>query len=138
MKLRRDAMTVGLVGAAMWGGLLAGAATAAAEPAPTPEPAQPVVTSSAQPAPEGVPHLASPDNLPPGTTTTPVSQSRLGYLRDLWHAMRTQEVSGSDALLLLTQRPLSSGPQVAQPVAPPPPVAPAPSPVPAPGPAPAP
>ncbi|MGE2836008.1 hypothetical protein, partial [Mycobacterium sp. SMC-4] len=126
MKLRRDAISVGLAGAAMGAVLLMGAPSAAAQPLPptppapvVPAPVQPVVTSSAQPVVEGVPHLASPDNLPPGTTTTPVSQSRLDYLRDLWHAMRTQEVSGSDALLLLTQRPLSSGPQVMQPIAPP-------------------
>lgn len=125
--LRRGAVTVGVVGAAIWAGILTGAASAVAEPVPPP--GQPVVTSSAQPAAEGVPHLASPNNLPPGTTTTPVTQSRLGYLRDLWHAMRTQEVSGSDALLLLTQRPLSSGPQAAQP-APPPPPAPTPAPAP--------
>lgn len=75
---------------------------------------------------DGVPHLASPDNLPPGTSVTPTPQAKLGYFRDLWHAMRTQEVSGSDALLLLTQRPMSSsagmpvGPQPAPaPVAPP-------------------
>ena len=66
----------------------------------------------AAPAAEGVPHLASPDNLPPGTTGAPAATpGKLGYLRELWHAMRTQEVSGGDALLLFTQRPLSSGPQ---------------------------
>ncbi|SRX82225.1 hypothetical protein [Mycolicibacterium parafortuitum] len=69
----------------------------------------------AAPAAEGVPHLASPDNLPPGTTGAPVATpGRLGYLRELWHAMRTQEVSGGDALLLFTQRPLTSGPQEAR------------------------
>jgi resuscitation-promoting factor RpfA len=58
--------------------------------------------------PDGAPHLASPENLPPGTVSERVapSQPRLTYLRELWHAMQTQEVSGSDALLLLTQRPM--------------------------------
>ena len=59
--------------------------------------------------PSGVPHLTSPQNLPPGTTDTPEQQSRgLGYLRDLLHAIRTQDVKPSDALLLLAQRPMSS------------------------------
>lgn len=80
-----------------------------AEPAiPTPVTADPTIPAPvATPAP--VEHLSSPDNLPPGTTSedTP-PQGRLGYWRDLLHAMRTQEVSGSDALLLLTQRPLDA------------------------------
>lgn len=62
-------------------------------------------------APTPVEHLSSPDNPPPGTTTVgtdAVPEGRLSYLRDLLHAMRTQEVSGSDALLLLTQRPLDA------------------------------
>jgi hypothetical protein len=90
---------------------------------PVPAPADPAVVTpsppqdasiqaaSADPAtpPEGVPHLPSPENLPPGTTNTPpdAGQPRtMGYLRDLWHAVQTQEVSGKDALLLLTQLPL--------------------------------
>ena len=79
-------------------------------------PAAPVAPAAGDPAalplaaPAETPHLASPENLPPGTSATPTQQSRLGYFRDLWHAMRTQEVSGSDALLLLTQRPMSAGP----------------------------
>ncbi len=61
--------------------------------------------------PDGVPHLSSPENLPPGTTDTPPDGGQprtLGYLRDLWHAVQTQEVSGRDALLLLTQRPMNA------------------------------
>lgn len=71
--------------------------------------APPAPTLAPTPAP--VQHLSSPDNPPPGTTTTDpgaAPQGRLSYLRDLLHAMRTQEVSGSDALLLLTQRPLDA------------------------------
>ena len=67
---------------------------------------------------DGVPHLMSPENLPPGTSTIPQTQSRLSYVRDLWHAMQTQEVSGSDALLLLTQRPLSANPAPGMPAGP--------------------
>ena len=61
--------------------------------------------------PDGVPHLSSPENLPPGTTDAPPDGDQprtLGYLRDLWHAVQTQEVSGRDALLLLTQRPMNA------------------------------
>lgn len=104
-------------------------------PAPLPAPAavplapaaDPAVTPlAAGPVAEGVPHLLSPDNPPPGTAITPTSQSRLGYLRDLWHAMQTQEVSGSNALLLLTQRPMSASPAGGEPTGPP---APAPAPL---------
>ena len=63
------------------------------------------------PPPAEVPHLFSPENLPPGTSDVPVEppQSRgTSYLRDLLHAYQTQEISGKDALLLLTQRPLDA------------------------------
>lgn len=91
-------------------------------PPPPPAPADPAVVPPAPQdttvraagelpvPPDGVPHLSSPENLPPGTTDTPADQGQprtLGYLRDLWHAVQTQEVSGKDALLLLTQRPMS-------------------------------
>ncbi|WP_445169474.1 hypothetical protein ACTXG7_09215 [Mycolicibacterium sp. Dal123E01] len=91
-----------------------------ADPADAVDPAGPTVVAgdpstppvdAPAPAPVAVPvqHLSSPDNLPPGTTATDIpSQGRLGYWRDLLHAMRTQQVSGSDALLLLTQRPLDA------------------------------
>jgi hypothetical protein len=82
-----------------------------AVPAPTPQDATVQAAASGLPTPpEEVPHLSSPENLPPGTSDTPVDQGQprsLGYLRDLWHAVQTQEVSGKDALLLLTQRPMS-------------------------------
>lgn len=56
-----------------------------------------------------VPHLPSPENLPPGTTDAPPEQGpNVTYLRELWHAIRTQDVSGNDALLALTQRPLDT------------------------------
>lgn len=109
---------------------LLGAPAALADPEPSPPP---VVAE------EGTPHLASPDNLPPGTSEVPVGppQGRnLSYLREIWHAMQTQDVSFNEALFLLAQRPLDSGaappaglapgPQPAQPVQPPDP-APAPA-----------
>lgn len=102
---------------------------ASADPVPpTPDPSQPVTFQPvpADPAaavpvaasvaatapPDGVPHLPSPDNLPPGTTEQPIDPDQghgLSYLRDLWHAVQTQDVSGSRALLLLTQRPMDAG-----------------------------
>jgi hypothetical protein len=82
-------------------------------PAPTPAPdgtVQPVAALPATP-PNGMPHLSSPENLPPGTTTdTPLDNQGNGmsYLRDIWHAYQTQEVDGKGALLLLTQRPMDA------------------------------
>ena len=113
-----------------------GAVSAATGPAAAPAVS---VAAPVQAPTESVPHLASPENLPPGTSTTPpASTSRLGYLRDLWHAMQTQEVSGSDALLLLTQRPMTSSPKPGMSAGPrsaPPAPAAAPAPVAAPAPA---
>jgi hypothetical protein len=138
-----------------------------AGPPPLPGPADQSITTQAAssdpalpaPPPAEVPHLSSPQNLPPGTSDVPVDpQQRRGtsYLRDLWHAVQTQDISGKDAILLLTQRPLDpnamptnglpAGPQAPLPDAPPPdaqapdalmPGAPAPGPV-LPGPTPAP
>ena len=58
-----------------------------------------------------MPHLSSPENLPPGTSDVPLEPEQgrgTSYLRDLWHAVQTQDISGKDALLLLTQRPLDA------------------------------
>ncbi|MGE0221241.1 hypothetical protein [Mycolicibacterium sp.] len=148
MKFGFDAKTVCMLGAAAAATLVLGSPSAGAQPVPEPVPAPvpgpqvapgPQMVAPVAPLPgpdaaplavgaadvaapaEGVPHLMSPDNPPPGTSTTPVqsSQPRLTYLRELWHAMQTQEVSGSDALLLLTQRPLvAANPPPAPPVGP--------------------
>ncbi len=114
------------------------APAAAADPADSPPAPDPAVVATETPVASaedgGVPHLSSLDNLPPGTSEAPtVPESRgVSYLRDLWHAVQTQEVSGADALLLLTQRPMdpasASPPPVLAPL--PPPTAPAPAPVP--------
>jgi hypothetical protein len=82
-------------------------------PGPAPAPDGTVQSAAAAPAtpPDGMQHLSSPENLPPGTTDTPpdADQPRgLTYLRDIWNAYQTQEVSGKDALLLLTQRPMDA------------------------------
>jgi hypothetical protein len=110
-------------------------------PAPPPSPPGQAVAVQAAPGPPAppaeVPHLPSPENLPPGTSDNPVEPQQprgVEYLRDLWHAVQTQEISGRDALLLLAQRPLdpnappppgmAPGPQPEAPVEPPPPPAP--------------
>jgi hypothetical protein len=88
-----------------------------APPPPVPIPGEESISTQAAvgdsalppPPPAEVPHLSSPENLPPGTTDVPDPQQGRGvsYLRDLWHAVQTQDISGRDAaLLLLTQRPL--------------------------------
>ncbi len=86
-------------------GLIISAPSAMADPdAPaTPSPPPPATA-------DGVPHLSSPDNPPPGTTDTPPGPGEghsLSYLRELWHAVQDQDLSGKDAaILLLTQRPM--------------------------------
>ncbi len=97
-------------------------------PAPVPVPGPPVpgeqsITMQAAagdpdappaaPAPPAeVQHLSSPQNLPPGTTDVPPDQKQGGrgsYLRDLWHAVQSQDISGKDAaILFLTQRPMNA------------------------------
>jgi hypothetical protein len=130
--------------------------TALADPVPVipppPAPADPAIPTAGPPdatvqaaagalptPPDGVQHLSSPENLPPGTTDTPDPQQGHGsYLRDLWHAYQTQEITGRDALLLLTQRPMdpNAAPPAGRPANPTPPLAPATVPPPAPEPAP--
>jgi hypothetical protein len=63
-----------------------------------------------QPA-DGIPHLTSPENLPPGTSDQPEGPQEgpnVTYLKELWHAIQTQQISRGDALLALTQRPLNT------------------------------
>ena len=59
--------------------------------------------------PDGVPHLASPDSLPPGSTMDPAANGADGpnvsYLKDLWQAVQSHDISGKDALIMgLAQR----------------------------------
>ncbi|MEA2494690.1 MAG: hypothetical protein QOJ29_2601, partial [Thermoleophilaceae bacterium] len=101
-----------------------------APPAPPDSTVKPAAVALPTP-PDGVPHLSSPENLPPDTTDTSpdADQPRgLTYLRDIWHAYQTQEVSGKDALLLLTQRPMDADavPPPGMPANPTPPTAPLP------------
>ena len=105
------------------------AAPAVAEPelppAPAPVPAAPAapvpvvptaaaMDTVAQAATDGVPHLASPEALPPGSTLDPTVMAggespNVSYLKDLWHAVQNQELSGKEALLLgISQRNLNT------------------------------
>ncbi len=113
-------------------------------PAPVYDAANQAMTDGQIPGvPAEVPHLLTPDNLPPGTTVDPTQLPQQGrnltYLKELWHAIQTQDVSLNDAILGLAQRPLN--PNAAPPagLAPgPQPAAPAPAPLPPPAPAPVP
>jgi hypothetical protein len=81
-------------------------------PAPALDAANQAMTGELPVAPAEVPHLASPDNLPTNTTmdesTLPAQSPNVTYLKELWHAIQTQDVTGKDALLALTQRPLTT------------------------------
>lgn len=88
----------------------------AAAPAPGPTDGTTAVASAptadgAIQLPNGVQHLSSPDNPPPGTSSEPVGQQEgpnVSYLKELWHAVQTQEISKGDALLALAQRPMTT------------------------------
>ena len=78
-----------------------------AAPAPQTEVVAATTAATVVP-PDGVPHLPRPDSLPPGTTQTEPEHRNLSYLRDVWTALRNQDVSMSQALLLIAQRPMDS------------------------------
>ncbi|MGE5696586.1 MAG: dopamine receptor D4 [Candidatus Sericytochromatia bacterium] len=117
-KRRRTAARVCALG--VMTALLMTAPSAVADPV-EPPPSPPVsdtasLAVSGDPAipPAGVPHLMSPDNLPPGTTTDAAvgraQTPRLFRLRELWDAIHTDGMSLSEALPLLAQRPLDANP----------------------------
>ncbi len=56
-----------------------------------------------------MPHLASPDAPPPGSTMDPTAQDpdspNVSYLKDLWQAVQSHDISGKEALIMgLSQR----------------------------------
>ncbi|CAN5397039.1 hypothetical protein BH09ACT7_BH09ACT7_03960 [soil metagenome] len=86
---------------------------AAPLPGPALDVANQAVSADVPAVPAAVPHLPSPDNLPPGATDQApldpnAAHPNLGYLKELWHAVQTQDVSGNDALLALAQRPMTA------------------------------
>ena len=77
------------------------------------DPAEPSSPAAVEAAPAAVSHLPSPENLPPGTTQTAPERRTLGYLRDIWNTVRTEDVTMSDMLLLIAQRPMNAAPPAA-------------------------
>jgi resuscitation-promoting factor RpfA len=78
-------------------------------PAPAYDAANQAMTGELPTPPDGIPHLASPEALPPGSTLDPnaagVESPNVSYLKDLFHAVQNQDISGKEALLLgLAQR----------------------------------
>ncbi|MDT5151772.1 MAG: hypothetical protein QOI01_3505 [Mycobacterium sp.] len=64
-------------------------------------------TDAATLPPNGMPHLASPDALPPGSTMVPQDNDspNVSYLKDLWQAVQNHEISAKEALVMgLAQR----------------------------------
>ena len=121
VRRRRGLMVIGPVG--IWLALFAAPAApadpvdpAAPQPATVVDLVPAVAAASTAPA-DGVPHLPSPDNLPPGTTQAAPEGPNTSYLRYLWQAVRTPGVTLSDALLLIAQRPMGAN-SVALPVDP--------------------
>ncbi|GAB7071105.1 hypothetical protein H7J06_18850 [Mycobacterium hodleri] len=111
--------------------------------APVPPPDAAAVSAT---PPNGIPHLASPDALPPGSTMVPqdMDSPNVSYLKDLWQAVQNHEISGKEALIMgMAQRgmntpipgqapgpnvPLTPGDPALAPPPPPAPVPPAPAP----------
>jgi hypothetical protein len=79
-------------------------------PAAVEVPLSPVAVEA---APAATPHLPSPENLPPGTTQIAPERRTLGYLRDIWNSVRTEDVTMSDMLFLIAQRPMTAAPPAA-------------------------
>ncbi len=82
-------------------------------PQPAFDAANQAMTGEMPAVPAEIPHLVSPENLPTGTTLDQVAatggdSANVTYLKDLWHAIQTQDITGKDALLALTQRPLTT------------------------------
>jgi hypothetical protein len=86
------------------------AVEAPSSPAAVEVPLSPVAVEA---APAATPHLPSPENLPPGTTQTAPERRTLGYLRDIWNSVRTEDVTMSDMLFLIAQRPMTAEPPAA-------------------------
>ncbi|MEI7544510.1 MAG: dopamine receptor D4 [Mycobacteriaceae bacterium] len=112
VRRRRELIVIGSLG--IWLAVFA-APAAAADPVDPAAP-EPAVVVDLTPV-DGVPHLPSPDNLPPGTTQAAPEGPNTSYLRYLWQAVHTPGVTLSDALLLIAQRPLGAN-SVALPVEP--------------------
>ena len=121
--IRAHARVAGLAAAACAAAMIA-APTALADPQTGDAPPAPdVVTQAAatddapvaapapapDPAPAEVPHLSSLENLPPGTTEAPINEGpRTSYLRGIWQAIQSQDLTWQDGLMMLAQRPMNA------------------------------
>ena len=84
-------------------------------PLPAPDDATLVAAPAPDPAiqPNGIPHLASPDAPPPGSTMDPtvagLDNPNTSYLKNLWQAVQNHDISGKQALMIgLAQRGMDS------------------------------
>ncbi|MDX1890157.1 transglycosylase family protein [Mycolicibacterium sp. 050158] len=79
-------------------------------PAPAYNAANQLVSGEIPTPPNGIPHLASPDAPPPGSTMDPNAAGpgdspNVSYLKDLWQAVQNHDISGKEALVMgLAQR----------------------------------
>ncbi len=127
----RMAGTIAGTGVAAFAAAMMWAPNAAAD-SETPVPPPPDTVNQAAP-PTPVPHLTSPDNLPPGTSDEPVpgtESAGTAYARSVWDAIQDHDITWRQGLILLAQRPmnpnptppagLAAGPQQPGPAVPPP------------------
>ncbi|MDT5065502.1 MAG: resuscitation-promoting factor RpfA [Mycobacterium sp.] len=109
-------------------------------PAPAFDAANQAVSGQLPTPPDGMPHLPSPDAPPPGSTMDPDAAGpgdtpNVSYLKDLWQAVQSHDISGKEALMMgLAQRGMNTpypdqGPGPNVPVSPGDPAAPAPAPL---------
>ena len=85
--------------------------TAVPAPVDPADPAGDTSTVASAQLPADVPHLPSPDNPPPGTSNEPVGPSanpNVSYLKDLWQALKNDEIDRNDLLIALSQRSFTS------------------------------
>jgi hypothetical protein len=79
-------------------------------PAPAFDAANQAISGELPTPPNGIPHLASPDAPPPGSTMDPNEAGpgdtpNVSYLKDLWQAVQSHDISGKEALMMgLAQR----------------------------------
>ena len=74
-------------------------------PAPAFDAANQAVSGELPTPPDGMPHLASPDAPPPGSTMDPDAAGpgdtpNVSYLKDLWQAVQSHDISGKEALMM--------------------------------------
>lgn len=128
---RMAARIAGGCAAALAATAISAAPSALADPA-TPPPPAPDTVNEAAPGP--VPHLYNPNNLPPGTSPTPVDGTEtagVSYAKQVWEAIQDHDITFGQGLILLAQRPMdpnatppagvAAGPQQQGPNPPPPP-----------------